>query len=646
MDRPGRGLRPPAAGPRHEQVLAFSAAVGLLVLYAMRKGTYDLVDRGQLGVLAWWLVALGVGAGWLPRGRLPRAVALPFAGFAALVGWTALALSWTDSQERTAIELGRVVHHAGIYVLVLCLISPRAWRAAAAGLATGGMVVCGFAVASRLAPSAFPSDEVASSFGIERLNYPLNYWNAIAAWGAMTATMALCWSAHAARAAVRAVALAFIPVAVLAVHWSYSRAGVVGLGVGAIASLALARNRWLTFIHLLAAGAACAVTIVIARLQPDLVHATGNNGSGQVFFTLLVAGVLLAGFAVAMQRVETVRPLRLPAAPMRLGLAGLAVAAVIAGAIAGPGLARDGWDSFRNVQPAAKVGASESQEAPTDPAARLTTLGGNRYELWSAALDAFTDHPFKGYGPGTYEYVWNVKARNPEFIRDAHSLYLESLAEMGIVGLLIVVVALGGALALAFAGLGRLAGAPDRGAAAALVAAGLVFLFHLGVDWMWEATAVSVFGLAVLAVAAGPLVAARTGPRGIRFRALVCAAALVACLVQLPPAVSQNRVDASERAADHHHPAEALRRVNDAIDAAPWAATPYTQRALLYERAGKLRSAAIDLERAMKREPENWRWPYLLSRVEAKRGLDAGAVHAYRLARKLRPLASAFSSGQ
>ena len=324
-------------------------------------------------------------------------------------------------------------------------------------------------------------------------------------------------------------------------------------------------------------------------------------------------------------------------------IAGLAVGLVLTAAIPGPDLVSDGWDSFRNVQPAAKVGTKQSQTVPADPAARLTTLGGNRYDLWSAALDGFGDHPFKGYGPGTYEFVWNVKARNGEFVRDAHSLYLENLAELGIVGLLLVLLALGGALAAGVAGLARLGDTAERGASAALVAAGIVFLFHAGVDWMWEATAVSVFGLAVLAVAAGPLMTSRAGRPAARRRALVCAVALVACLVQMPPVIAQIRVDDSERAARHGRPAEALQRANDAIDATPWAATPYTQRALLYEQAGKLRSAAIDLERAMKREPDNWRWPYLLTRVEAKRGLDSGAVQAYRLARRLRPLASAFS---
>jgi hypothetical protein len=622
------------------------AAAALLVIYALRKGTYDLVDRGQLGVLVWWLLALGFGFGWLPRGRLPRWVALPLAGFAALVGWTALSFSWTQSDERTAVELARVVHHAGIYVLLVCLITPRTWRAAAAGLATGGMIVCAFAVASRLAPSAFPADEVSTSFRIERLNYPLNYWNAVAAWGAVTATMALTWSAHAARAAVRAVALAFVPIAVLAVYWTYSRAGLGGLALGAIVAVALASNRWLTLLHALAAGAVSVIAIVIARLQPDLVHATGNNGSDQVLLTVLVGGLALAGFAVVMHALGLDRRLRLPMEAARMGLAGGAVALVLAGAIAGPGLARDGWDSFRNVQPAAKVGAKHDQDVPADPAQRFTTLGGNRYDLWAAALDGFGDHPFKGYGPGTFEFVWNMKARDGEFVRDAHSLYLESLVEIGVVGLLLVFLALGGALAAGVAAMRRVSEPSDRGAIAALVGGSIVFLFHAGVDWMWEATAVAVFGLAVLAVASGPLMRVPRRPLRPWVRAAAVATALVACLIQIPPVVTATRVDDSERAAANGDRAEALRRANEAIDASPWAATPYTQRALIYERVGKLRSAAIDLERAMKREPGNWRWPYLLSRIEAERGLDVGAVQAYRLARRLRPLASVFSSSK
>jgi tetratricopeptide (TPR) repeat protein len=201
-------------------------------------------------------------------------------------------------------------------------------------------------------------------------------------------------------------------------------------------------------------------------------------------------------------------------------------------------------------------------------------------------------------------------------------------------------------VALGAAALGRVSDTADKGAAVALLAGGIVFLFHAGVDWMWEATAVSVFGLALLAVAAGPLAGPRLARSGVPRRAVGCALAVLACLVQLPSIVAQSRVDDSERAAHKGRTAEALRRANEAIDAAPWAATPYTQRALLYERQGKLRSAAIDLGRAMDREPDNWRWPYLLSRVEAKRGLDSGAVQAFRLARRLRPLASAFSESQ
>jgi tetratricopeptide (TPR) repeat protein len=629
---------------RAEDVLTFAVAAGLVVLYAMRKGTYDLVDRGQLGVAVWWLLAVGLAFGWLPRARLSRGVALPLAGFAALVGWTALSFSWTQSDERTAVELARTIHHAGIFVLALSLVTSRSWRAAAAGVAAGGLIVCGFAVASRLSPGSFPADEVRRSFQIERLNYPLNYWNAIAAWGAVTAAMAVTWSAHATRAATRALVLALVPVAVLAVHWTYSRAGAVGLAIGAIASVALARNRILATVHLAAAAIACAIVIVIARLQPDMVHATGDNGSGQVLASLLVAGVVLAGFAVLTHRLGLDQRLRAPRRAARFAAATAGAAVVVAAAIAGPGLASDAYESFRNVQPDEQVGAARTQNAPSDPAARYTTLGGNRYDLWSAALDGWDDRPFKGSGPGTYEFVWNVKARDPEFVRDGHSLYLETLTELGIPGLVAVLAALGGALALGLAALRRLPDPAQRGALAAVLAGGLVFLFHAGVDWMWEATAVSVLGLALIALAAAPLLGQRSRRVRPPLRALAVLGALAACVAQLPPLVTATGLEASQRAAARGERGEALQRVDDAIEASPWAATPYTQRALLYERDGKLRSAAIDLGRAKEREPSNWRWPYLLSRIEAKRGLSPGAVQAYGVARELRPLASVFAS--
>ena len=67
---------------------------------------------------------------------------------------------------------------------------------------------------------------------------------------------------------------------------------------------------------------------------------------------------------------------------------------------------------------------------------------------------------------------------------DAHSLYLETLAELGLVGLGLLVLVLAPPLAGAF-----------RGASAAAAGGYVAFLVHAGVDWDWEMPAVTIAGL-------------------------------------------------------------------------------------------------------------------------------------------------------
>jgi cytochrome c-type biogenesis protein CcmH/NrfG len=61
------------------------------------------------------------------------------------------------------------------------------------------------------------------------------------------------------------------------------------------------------------------------------------------------------------------------------------------------------------------------------------------------------------------------------------------------------------------------------------------------------------------------------------------------------------------------------------------------QRALLFESQDRLDDAAADMQRAIDREPFNWRPPLLLSRIEAERGHVGPALRAYRTFKRLRP---------
>jgi putative inorganic carbon (HCO3(-)) transporter len=60
-----------------------------------------------------------------------------------------------------------------------------------------------------------------------------------------------------------------------------------------------------------------------------------------------------------------------------------------------------------------------------------------RVSFWRAAFDIFRDHPLTGTGPGTFGAVHARYQRDVRFYaRDAHNLYVQTLAEMGIPGAL------------------------------------------------------------------------------------------------------------------------------------------------------------------------------------------------------------------
>lgn len=111
--------------------------------------------------------------------------------------------------------------------------------------------------------------------------------------------------------------------------------------------------------------------------------------------------------------------------------------------------------------------------------------GGDRAWYWHVAWHEASESPVVGRGAGSFELAWLEQQPVPISVRDAHSLYLETLAELGLVGLALLALALAPPLVAAF-----------RGATSAAAAGGYVaFLLHAGIDWDWEFPAVTVPGL-------------------------------------------------------------------------------------------------------------------------------------------------------
>lgn len=636
---PSRRRRTRAVRPSNEPGQTFPAptsaqlqGIGLtsflaLLTVALWDGAYDLVVRQQIGLAGWWLLALLLLFGVLPVARAGRETRSAIVALVGLVAWTAISLAWTDSAGRTVEEIARVLIYACLAVACWVGLNRGSWRAAGYGLAAAALAVSALAFTSRLAPEAMSELGLSSPLEGRRLAFPLGYWNAVAAWSAMAACIGLALSAHVRTRSVRVPMLTLTPVAVTAIYLTYSRAGVASLVIGGAAVLVLSTNRRTVLTHGAAAMAATTATVLAIRSQPEVANGSGTDGAW-IVAAVMLAGSVLCGTVAARTARGRERPsggLRLP----RPLIAAFLAAAVVLTVLIGPSVASRAGGEFAR-------GGSPTTD--TDPAARIVSLKGERAKIWSAALSAFGSAPLVGIGPGTFQFWWENEVEEGESLRDAHSLYLETLAELGLIGLALLVGLLATLAVAAFRARLAARSSAEVGMAAGLASAYVVFLFHAGVDWMWEVTAIPILGLGAALIAGAALALPRRSHSKLpRTRAALVLAAVLAGALMIPGLVSENRMRATEAAFSVGLVERAGDLATDAVEAAPWAADPYAVRALVMlarERPGR---AAADVRAAIEREPQNWRHRLLLARVQIDSGNDEAALQALTDTARLRP---------
>ena len=117
-----------------------------------------------------------------------------------------------------------------------------------------------------------------------------------------------------------------------------------------------------------------------------------------------------------------------------------------------------------------------------------------RVEYWRAAIDEAAEHPLLGSGAGSYWLSWREHRTVDLGVRDAHSLYVETLSELGPVGLVLVV----SLVAVPLLATLRRRGDPTSALAGAAFA---VFAVHAGLDWDWEMPVVTLTALGCAGVA-------------------------------------------------------------------------------------------------------------------------------------------------
>jgi uncharacterized membrane protein len=145
-------------------------------------------------------------------------------------------------------------------------------------------------------------------------------------------------------------------------------------------------------------------------------------------------------------------------------------------------------DQYRRfVNPASITNNADLRARLTDPA------NNGRIYTWRVAWHGFESDPWLGHGAGTFVDTWEQRRPTSFFVQDAHSLYLETLDELGITGLLLLLVVI---LTVLWGAARRVRGS-RRPLYAATFAVLLAWALHAGIDWDWEMPALSVifFGL-------------------------------------------------------------------------------------------------------------------------------------------------------
>jgi O-antigen ligase/polysaccharide polymerase Wzy-like membrane protein len=615
---------------------------GLVTYLGLKGGGYDSIVHDEVGIAAWWLVLLAVGVGALPRGRIGSLAWVALAVLAAFTAWTALSLTWTESVERTAADLARVAGYLGVFAFAVFAARRKDARSLVGAVASAITLIAAIALLSRFQPAWFPGANETATFltgNRERLSYPLHYWNGVAALIAIGLPLVLQAACGARSLWLRGAAAAALPALGLTIFLTLSRGGMIAAALALAAFVALDRDRLAKLSALIVAALAGAILLlaVDARdaLQDGLVNATAESqGDAMMWITLVVcllAGLAHVGLTIGLRGVG--RP-SLPRMTRNRALAGCAVAALAvllaAAAFDVPGRASDAWAEFKR------------SEGPGEGAGRLSsTAGQNRYQLWSAAVKQNAERPLAGTGSGTFEYWWARTGDVPEVVRDAHSLYFQTLGELGIVGLALIVALIATTLLGGTRLVLREAG-PGRSALAAALAGCLAFFLTAASDWTWQ---IPVLPVAMLLLVAFLLAAPgeRTG-RGFPLwpRLGIVLAAVAAIVAIAIPLSSTNYLRESERHFREGDLVAALGDARSAQNVEPGAATPRLQEALVLEAAGQFGEAAAVAETATEKEPTNWRTWLILSRLEAESGNAAASVQAYNRARSLNPLSSIF----
>jgi O-Antigen ligase len=432
------------------------------------------------------LMVVGVAVAVTPPLPRPRAARVALAGLALWTLLAGLSAFWATSTGPALDDAQRLLLYLATAVAAAAVLRPRSLaRAVEPALALGALVVIGYGLSGRLLPGIVHLSHGASSQA--RLDQPLTYWNAEGALAAMGLTLCARLAGDSTRpVAIRMAGAAAVAPLAAGLYLSFSRGGLAAVAAG-IVLLALLVPNWPQVRALALSVAIGGLAIFATAVLPGVRTVEDEVLTREVGgLLLLIVLLLLVAVASVVQarlcRSERRGQLALgPLTASRRTVVAAVIAVLVAGSVA-----------------FAVASAERGTPAKGATAQRFRSIESSRYAYWRVAFRTFADHPLLGSGSGSFRFQWLLERDIPEPVRDAHSLYFETAAELGLFGLLALGLFLGGVAACAMQVRRR-----DPLMAPGLSALIGVWALACALDWHWEMPAVTLPAV----VAAGTLMA-------------------------------------------------------------------------------------------------------------------------------------------
>lgn len=647
---------------RLEESAAFLGPIALIGALAMTSGGFPLSSRHIAGLVVWLLVVVLLVLGVAGRALLAKPFYWASGLLLGLAIWSAISSLWSGSVELSVTEADRVLMYLGVFLAAFLLAQTTQRRQRfGEGIAIALALVAILALATRLLPHVFALsfDESKGT----RLQYPLGYWNGDAILFSFSAALLLWMSRRSLSRALRWFSVGALPAVLLALYFTHSRGGILTLIVAAGTLIVLSRDRLWYLATLLIAAVLTLPAIAAIHSYTEL---SNNYNFPPIVGQGLKAGaILLAGIAVTLLAYRLLRGLEERGSPPvkraveisrdRRVLGVIALVGLVAVLIAGVLYGGTAWEKFTSSDLKSPSGLAEASSR-------------GRTQYWEVALEAFGEKPITGHGAGTYQFAWDELRPIDMTNTQAHSLYLQELDELGIVGGLLAV---GMVLFLLWTGFTawRAAGGRERELYATLLGVGLAFAVGIAYDWFWQLAVIgSVFFMStgiLVAGRCGQLWRARAAARareGVgtetetvgesRRFGLTIAGLAIAWLTMLAltgPLLVDHEIhqsnDAARVAAETGNYESAVSHADTARSIEPWAATPYLQLGLLAQAQGNLPEAIDRFGQAIDREDHNWVLYYLRARAEHQAGQNEAAQKDLSEAEHLNPLETCISQG-